>query len=122
MPAAGTRQRHPQEYRSQRLHSIEVVLHLKLSRDGSTFTSGRIEPHVTGCDELIDGRIVQQVSRKLPRDEIIQRQVRVQREDHPVTIRVDAASIVEMQPVRVSVTNGVQPVPGLMFSVPWAFQ
>ena len=115
--AARTNHRHAEEHRAQRLSAVEVVLRLKLSRDHAALRGGGIHPHVACGNQLLRGRIRMEVASKLPLNESIKRHVVIQRAHHPVAVRVDAPLVVEMQAVRVAVSNGIEPVPGLMFPV-----
>ena len=71
-------QRQAEQGSTQAFHPIEIVLGLKLSRDGATFGSGRVHADKTGRNLLIKRWIGEQVTRKLPGNELIERKVVVE--------------------------------------------
>ena len=115
--APRTGERQPEEDGSEGFNSIKIILHLKLFRDCSPFTCAWVHADEARGESLFHCWLVEKVAGELPSDEVIQRQVLVQGTHNPVAIRVDAASIVQMQTVRVSVPDCVKPVSGLVFSI-----
>ncbi len=114
--AARASERHAEEHGSQCLDTIEVVLHLELSRDRSALAGSWVQPDITGGGKVFEGRIRQEIAGNLFCDELVQWEVVVKRADHPVAVRVDASSVVEVQTVRVAVPNGIKPIPRLVFA------
>ena len=58
-----------------------------------------------------------EVTGKLPDDEFVKWEVFVEGTNHPVTVRVDAAFVIQMETMGVTVTNCIKPVSSLMFSI-----
>ena len=114
--ATGAGERDAQQHGAQRFGAVEVVLGLKLRRNGAALGRGRIHPHEAGGDALFERCIGEQVTRELPGDEVIERQVLVHGMHDPIAIRINPAAIVQMQPVRIAVTNRVEPIAGLMLA------
>ena len=54
---------------------------------------------------------------KLPDDEFVKWEVLVEGANHPVPVRVDAAFVIQMETMSVTVTNCIKPVSSLMFSI-----
>ena len=71
---------------------------------------------------MTKARFRQKVAGKLPRDEVIKGKVVVKSTHYPVTVRVDSSSIVQVQPVSVTVTHGIKPIARLVFAIARAGQ
>ena len=78
--------------------------------DRAAFVGRDVAALEAGRHELVLGRVLQQVTRNLLDDELVEGLVGVVGVDHPVAIRPHLAVIVEVQAVRVGVARGIQPV------------
>ena len=110
-------QRQAEQGSTQAFHPIEIVLGLKLSRDGATFGSGRVHADKTGCNLLIKRWIGEQVTRKLPSNKLIERKVVVEGPDNPIAIGKNPSPVIQVQTMGVPVTDCIQPIPGLMLAI-----
>ena len=108
---------HAEQNGAQGLGAVEIVLALEFSRDGSAFSGGGVHSHEAGCDVLLDGWTGKEVASHLPQNEIVEGKVPVEGAHHPVTIRIDAAFVIEVETVRVPIAHRIEPVAGLMFAV-----
>ena len=70
-----------------------------------------------GGDPLVERAVRQQVAGELLDGELVERQIAVERVDHPIAIGPHLAVVVEVDAVRVAVARGVQPVAGAVFAV-----
>ena len=73
-----------------------------------------VEP---GGEPLLLGRLRQQVAGELPGDEAIERQVPVERRNHPVAPRPHLAHAIVLIAVRVGVARDVEPFGGHLLAV-----
>ena len=74
-------------------------------------------PMEAGCDQLVRGRIRQQVTGDLFNRELGERHVAVQRIDHPVAVFPNGTRGIDAVTVRVGVASGIQPVPSPALAV-----
>ncbi len=76
----------------------------------------------SGGDDLVEGRLGEQIAGKLLDDELVERLVPVEGADDPVAIGPDLAVVVEVQAVGVAVPGGVEPEPRQVLAVLGGFQ
>ena len=66
---------------------------------------------IEGCGEaLVLGGVGQQIARELPRNELIEWKILIERFDHPIAIRPDRASTIHLVAMRIRKTREVQPL------------
>ena len=68
-------------------------------------------------DQLRLSGVRQQVTCQLLDSEPVERHVLVERTNDPVPVRPDVPEVIEMQPVRVRIPGGVEPVAGTVFAI-----
>ena len=100
-----------------RARSLDGVAILELGDERPAFARGHVAAIKARGEELVGGRIGQQVARKLPDGELVEGEVLVEGADHPVAIAPHLTFIVEVQAMGVGVAGGVEPEPGLFFAV-----
>ena len=93
--APGANQGEPEQGSAQAFHPVEIVLGLKLSGDGAPFGSRRVHADKPGCNLLIQRRIGEQVTGKLPSNELIKRKVVVKGPDDPIAIRINPPLVIK---------------------------
>ena len=74
----------------------------------------RLKPVAINCSSLGVG---QQVAGELLDDELVERQVAIERPDDPIAVGPHLAVVVEVQAVRVAVAGGVEPEAGHVLAV-----
>ena len=103
---------HPHEDCPRRHDSVDDVSYVNLILDRAAL-AGRHMAAVEACrDELIIGRVGDEVTGELLDDELVVRLARVKRVDDPVAVSPHFAVVVQVQPVRISVPCGVEPEAG----------
>ena len=102
-------EREAEPRRARRRHAVGHGVEAKLQRVNSAFFVQHRVAVKAGRHLLLARRPRQQVARDLLDGELIKRHVRVQRIDHPVAPRPDAALAVLFVAVRVCVTREVEP-------------
>ena len=93
-----------------RVHAVEHRLHAELLGVHAAFFVHHRIPQEAGCDDLILRGIRQLIARELLDDELIVRQITIERIDHPVSIEPDVAHRIFLVAIRVRVACGIQPV------------
>ena len=115
--AASAVKRHPHRHRSRRDDDIDNVSHKNLFDDRATFIGGNVAAQKTRGRQLVERRLGQQVPRQLPGQELIIGQVVVKGPHDPVAIGPHLTIVVQVQSMRIPVTNGIQPVPRHVFAI-----
>ena len=104
---AGHGQAH--ERRRRRLDAVHDVLDLVLVGDRAAFEIDHVVAVESGRHLLIASRIREQIAGELLDHELVERQIPVERPDHPVAPRPHAAIAVDVVAVRVGIPGGVEP-------------
>jgi hypothetical protein len=93
----------------ERVDAIHDVLSAVLLRNHTALLRLHVVPVESRREPLLLGRVRQQVARELPGDEAIERQIAVERGNHPVAPRPHLAHPVVLVAVRVGVACDVEP-------------
>ena len=101
---------------TESLHSVSRVDRPVLCVDCPAFVGRHVAALKPRCDQLVTGWIVQQVTGKLLDRELIEGHVFVVSLDDPIAIRPHLTIVIEVHPVRVSVSRRVEPIASSMFS------
>ena len=116
--ARGAADRQSEEHGTRRIRAILDVLKAHFFFDDAVLVGRRVVPDESGCDALIERGIRQQVAGELLDCKLIERQIGVERPDHPVAVRPDAAAIiVVMQAVGVAVARRIEPIARAVLAV-----
>ena len=109
--------RHTEPDRAHRVRAILRVDFGVLVIDDPDFVRGHVASLETGGDPLLHRRVGEQIAGQLFDRELVEREIAIVGRDHPIAIRPDLAIIVDVDPVRVAVARGVQPVACAVFAV-----
>ena len=101
---------------TRRGDAVVGVVRLVLLVDGSALVRRRIAAMEARRRLLIRRRVIEQIPRELFQCELVELHVLVERLDHPVAIRPHLAVVVEVEPMRIGVTRGVEPVTPAMLA------
>ncbi len=96
---------------------IHHVAHVNFFLDRPSFVGRNVAAIEAGGDDLVEGRVGQQVAGKLLDDEPVERLVAAEGADDPVAIGPYFAVIVEVKAVGVAITDGVEPEPRHVLAV-----
>ena len=102
---------------ASRLDAVHDILDARLFRDPAPFAVERMIAMKSGRDFLVERRVRQQVARKLLDGELIERHVRVDRANRPISPRPHRARAVSLIPVRVGVPRGIEPIEHHPFAI-----
>ena len=100
-----------------RVHAIDEDFVQRFLRIDAAFLVGHRIAVKPGGDFLVDGRIGQHVASDLLDRELVERQIAVERVNHPVAVFPDAATIVLLVAVGVGVAREIEPRPRPAFAV-----
>ncbi len=117
--AAG-REAHPDLHR--RGGAVDRVAIGPLLGDAAALARGDIAAIESRGNELLAGRVGEQIARELPAGEFVKRQVRIKRLHDPVAVGPHGALVVEMKSVGVGIAGKVEPVTGHVLTVSRAGQ
>ena len=92
------------------LRAVAGVGHQHLLVNRAAFTAGDVAAVETAADFLVARRVRQQIAREIFEGELIERHVLIEGGDDPFAVSPHLAVVVEVNPVRVAVARGVQPV------------
>ena len=107
--AAGAAHRHRHPYGGYRLDAVDHVLDVVLLGNRAALEVDHVVAIEARGNELIAGRIGQQVARDLLDGELVERLVFVEGANHPIAPRPHLAAAVDVVTVRVGVTRQVEP-------------
>ena len=96
---------------------VDDVADVDLLLDRAAFVGRNVAAVVAGGDDLVGGRVGQQVAGQLLDDELVEGLVGVEGVDDPVAVGPDLAVVVEVQAVGVAVAGGVEPEPRHVLAV-----
>ena len=99
------------------VHAVEHRIHAELLRIDSAFLVDHRVAQKAGGDNLFLRRVWQLIARQLLDDELIVRQVAVQRVDHVIAVEPNLAALVLFETVGVRVTRGIEPLPAPALAV-----
>ncbi len=104
------------------LDAIDDVFDLVLRRNGAALEVHHVIPVEPGGDLLRVGGVWQQIARDLVDGELVEREIPVERVDHPVAPVPHLAQAVDVIPVGVGVARSVEPGHGHALAVVRRFQ
>ena len=108
--AAAAFERQAEESGAHRVHAIDHVGHAVLLLDDAALLVLHVQPIERRRQALFLGGVGQQVAGQLPGDELVERQILVERLDDPVAVGPHRPVAVHLVAVRVGVPGQVQPV------------
>ena len=100
-------------------HAVGRVLGEILLLLHAALVGGLQQSIVAAGNLVVDGGARQQVARKLGGGKPVERQVVVERLDHPVTVRCDGVILITVVADRVRIPHQVEPVAGQAFAELW---
>ena len=100
----------PEERGAKGGHAVVDVVDAVFLLDGAALALLRMQAVEGGGEHLLVGGGGQQITRELPRDEFIPREILVEGLDHPIAPRPHLALAVHLKPVAVGVARDVEPV------------
>ena len=109
--------RQPEHRFADRIHAVEHRVHAELLRIHAPFFVKHRMSQEAGCDELILCRIRQEVASELLDQELVIRQIAIERVDHPISIEPHLPRLIFFKSIRVRVTGGIEPMSSPTFSV-----
>ena len=99
----------PQPGRGRRVHAVEEDVEALLLGDGPTLAVEQVVAIEARGNELVVGRLGQQVARELLDGESVKRHVRVQRAHHPITPHPLKRVAVLLEAIAVRIARGIEP-------------
>ena len=106
-----------QERLDRRAGAIDCVAEEELVVDRSTFGGRNVAAVKAGGYKLRLGRVFEQIAGELFDGEFIEGHVGVEGTDNPIAIGPNQTVVVQVQPVGVSVTGHIEPMPRHLFTV-----
>ena len=106
----------PQEHAADRLGAVLRVDRLVFLDQHAAFVGRDVVALEAGGDQLVEGRVFQQVAGDLVDRELVERLVPVERLDDPVPVGVHLPVVVVVDAVGVPVAGGVEPVAGAVLA------
>ena len=101
--------RQAQKHGAGRADAIDHVAHVDLFLDRTTLVGRDVATIEARRDQLVFGRIGQQIASQLLGEEAIERQVVPERADHPITVGPHLAVVVEVQSMGVAIARRIEP-------------
>ena len=115
--ALGALNREPEHALADRVHAIEHRVHPELLGVHAAFFIEHRVAQKTGRHNLVLRGIGQQIAGELLDNELIIRQIAIERVDHVITIEPDVARFILFEPIRIRVARRIKPMAAPAFAV-----